>query len=279
MIIQQPASVQPLPGEVQRRLGDVAAATMRAPRVELLLARQRAAAGRRHADTPEVVVVQVGHGARATVAHCHDLSIEHVVDLRHPTGDLLPHALQVDRGRAAVHDLDPLAVGVVAVVLTAGGVADGRRQVLSVPGVRAPRAAGEIAVGVVDVGDTADGGGGVRAGAAGCRVGIGDARLVRQVTDRVIAVGLRGSGIRRARQAVAPSLLEDGRGYREPTPAAMITWGGEPPLQRSNEPRGQYRRQLGARCRSSGSSRAPIQWLRSLTGAVRRCRARYDLAR
>src|SRR6266508_1031554 len=86
MIIQQLASVQPLPGEVQRRLGDVAAAAMRTPRVELLLADHRLAAVGRDADRAEVVIVQVGHGARATVAHGYYPSIEHVVDLRHPTG-------------------------------------------------------------------------------------------------------------------------------------------------------------------------------------------------
>ena len=49
---------------------------------------------------------------------------------------------------------------------------------LGVPGVIAPVAAGKIAIGAVDVGGAADRGGRVRAGAAGCRVGVGGAALL-----------------------------------------------------------------------------------------------------
>ncbi len=53
MIVQQTGAVPPLPGVVQRRLADAAAADA-APRVEVLPTHHRAAAARRHAPAAEV---------------------------------------------------------------------------------------------------------------------------------------------------------------------------------------------------------------------------------
>ena len=134
-----------------------------------------------------MVAVEVGDASR--IAHGDDLAIEGVVPRACAADDLLPAALEGD-GRHAAHRLgNPLAVGIVGV----GLAAHTGNQVVGRSGITAPTAAGQVAIGVVEIARATDIAGLVRpcAGAAARRaVGARDAGLAGHIADGIVGVRL-----------------------------------------------------------------------------------------
>ena len=103
-----------MPGVVEGGLPDAPTLDL-APGVEILLAGDVTIAGGGEADTPQVVTMQVGQVAQA-VPHGYRAAPKGIILFLDPSAVLFPLA-QVEGGDAIPGAVDPVGIGIVAILL------------------------------------------------------------------------------------------------------------------------------------------------------------------